>query len=204
MVTVLSAADRYRQPWANELGTTSEVMIWPPGSILATCKLRVSIADMVIDSAFSALHGIDRTLVALAGGGIDLLIDGQVTTLEPFEVARFSGDSVVSGGPRGAATQDLNLMVRRPQRSTRQHSVTLQVFLEPQKHTLQPKPGHTLLAIIADGTAELSTAKSGTTESSTAAELQKLALADAVLFDDGLAASIHSSSALILIDICND
>ena len=103
MVTVLSAAARYRQPWANELGTTSEVMIWPPGSILVTCKLRVSIADIVIDSAFSALNGIDRTLVALAGGGIDLLIDGQVTTLEPFEVARFSGDSVVSGGPRGAA-----------------------------------------------------------------------------------------------------
>ena len=192
-MTILSAAARHPQPWVNGRGTTSQVIIWPHGSTLATFGWRVSIADMVTESAFSALPGIDRTLVALAGGGINLLIDGQAITLDPFDIARFSGDSVVSGGPRSAATHDLNLMVRRP------HRATLQVFAEPQTHTLQPRLGHTFVAIVADGTAELST-----TELSTVAEGQKLALADAVLVSDTQAANIHSKSALILIDICDD
>jgi environmental stress-induced protein Ves len=193
-MTMLWAAARLPRWWTNGLGTTYEVMIWPPGSTVANCEWRVSIADMVAHSAFSALPGLDRTLVALAGEGIDLIVDGKSISLDPFEIAQFSGESVASGGPRGAATQDLNFMVRRHENSTRQERATLQVFRRPQQHRLQPETGHLFIAIVADGTAELNLSR----------RLQNMGTGDAVVLDHSQAAKLRSTSTLVLIDVVSD
>lgn len=157
---------------------------------------------MVTESAFSPLPGIDRTLVALAGGGIALDVDGQSVTLDQFEIARFSGDSVVTGGPRGDATRDLNLMVRRPR------SATLQLIPGPARHTLTPQPGHEILVIVAQGAAEIGVgdsiiAKAHPVESGSSLGWHELGLADAALVDMSMVARIHGSSKLIVISICD-
>lgn len=150
MVTIVRAAARRAEPWANGLGITSEVISWPPGTNLASFAWRVSVADMVTHSNFSALPGIDRTLVALSGDGIALIVDGQSVGLDAFDIARFSGDSAVSGGPRGAATRDLNVMVRRGAAETK-----VTVVRPVGVQVLHPGPDERLLVFVAEGEAAL-------------------------------------------------
>lgn len=113
--------------WKNGLGTTTEIAVSPPGSDFGTFAWRVSIADMVTDSLFSTLPGIDRTLVALGGDGIRLQIADATVVLAEYSQVSFAGETPVSGGPIHSPTRDLNLMVRRG--STRgsvsiEHAVT--------------------------------------------------------------------------------
>ncbi len=153
VVRILRAHDRRPQPWQNGLGSTSQILLWPPGSTHLTFDWRVSIAEMTVEAAFSSLPGIDRTLVALGGDGIRLTVDGRVTELAEFEAVSFAGECTVSGGPRGAATRDLNLMVRRGTKSAK-----LRVFTAPVVHELDADGSDAILAVIGDGSGLLTCA----------------------------------------------
>jgi environmental stress-induced protein Ves len=109
----LPAAGRRSTPWQNGLGTTTEIVVWPPGATLAGFDWRLSIADVVTKSAFSNLPGIDRTLVPLTGAGIELTINGSSRPVAAFEAIEFDGGDDVVGAPISGPIRDLNLMLRR-------------------------------------------------------------------------------------------
>ena len=102
--------DRPSTPWANGGGRTRELLAWPsPGA----WRLRVSVADIEADGPFSAYPGVRRWFAVLQGGGIALTIDGAEHACEPGgEPVAFAGEAAVSARRRGAASRDLNLMVR--------------------------------------------------------------------------------------------
>jgi environmental stress-induced protein Ves len=114
-VRIVRRADHRVVPWKNGRGSTTEIAIWPPGSTVAGgFDWRVSMAAVTEDGPFSAFPGIDRTLVLLDEGGLDLVgLDGTISLRERYAIARFDGGAPISGRLRGGPVRDLNVMVRR-------------------------------------------------------------------------------------------
>lgn len=117
--TVLSAASRVipsfeyrRERWRNGLGWTREILRLPDNE---DWQVRLSIAEIEQDAAFSAFPGIDRELVLLRGEGLRLrFTDGAVHTLmPPHDRLRFAGEAQVTGELIDGVTHDFNLMWRR-------------------------------------------------------------------------------------------
>lgn len=117
--TVLSAATRVipsfeyrRERWRNGMGWTREILRVPDND---GWQVRLSIAEIEQDAAFSAFPGIERELVLLRGEGLRLrFADGVVHTLSPpHDRLRFSGEAQVSGELVDGLTHDFNLMWRR-------------------------------------------------------------------------------------------
>jgi len=120
-VPVLSAATRVipsfeyrRERWRNGLGWTREILRVPDS---ADWQLRLSIAEIEQDAAFSAFPGVERELVLLRGEGVRLRFDdGTVhTLLPPHGRLRFAGEADVHGELVDGVTHDFNLMWRRDQ-----------------------------------------------------------------------------------------
>ncbi|WP_206952793.1 HutD/Ves family protein [Trinickia acidisoli] len=120
-------------PWKNGGGVTREIAAYPVGASLETFVWRVSVADVEQAGPFSRFLGIDRTLVLLAGVGMDLIeAAGAVHALrEPLSIARFDGEAALEARLVGGATRDFNLMVRRDRASA-----VLEVWRGAGRHTL--------------------------------------------------------------------
>ena len=102
-------------PWKNGGGVTTEALVVPLDASLDSFHLRVSMARVESDGPFSALVGIDRTLVVTHGSGLELgREDGSSIRLdggsEPF---RFSGDERIDAKLIAGPVVDLNIMTRR-------------------------------------------------------------------------------------------
>ncbi len=117
--TVLSAATRVipsfeyrRERWRNGLGWTREILRVPDTE---EWQVRLSIAEIEQDAAFSAFPGIERELVLLRGQGLRLCFaDGAVhTLLPPHDRMRFAGEAEIHGELVDGLTHDFNLMWRR-------------------------------------------------------------------------------------------
>jgi len=117
--TVLSAATRVipsveyrRERWRNGLGWTREILRVPD---TGAWQVRLSIAEIEQDAAFSAFPGIERELVLLRGQGLRLrFADGAVhTLLPPHDRMRFAGEAEIHGELVDGLTHDFNLMWRR-------------------------------------------------------------------------------------------
>jgi environmental stress-induced protein Ves len=117
--TFLSAATRVipsveyrRERWRNGLGWTREILRVPDTD---NWQLRLSIAEIEQDAAFSAFPGIERELVLLCGEGLRLrFADGTLHTLmPPHDRLRFAGDAELRGELVDGVTHDFNLMWRR-------------------------------------------------------------------------------------------
>ena len=117
--TVLSAATRVipsfeyrRERWRNGLGWTREILRVPD---TGEWQVRLSIAEIEQDAAFSAFPGIERELVLLRGQGLRLrFADGAVhTLLPPHDRMRFAGEAEIHGELVDGLTHDFNLMWRR-------------------------------------------------------------------------------------------
>ncbi len=117
--TVLSAATRVipsveyrRERWRNGLGWTREILRVPDTE---AWQVRLSIAEIEQDAAFSAFPGIERELVLLRGQGLRLrFADGAVhTLLPPHDRMRFAGEAEIHGELVDGLTHDFNLMWRR-------------------------------------------------------------------------------------------
>lgn len=100
-------------PWANGLGVTAEIAVWPAG--VADWTWRLSIADISEDGPFSVLNGIDRHIMVIDGVGMNLTVGRQ-----PIRAVRrgadplaFSGDEATMCRLIDGPIADLNLMVRR-------------------------------------------------------------------------------------------
>jgi len=82
-------------PWKNGGGSTTELLVEPPGATVATGFLwRVSMAPVAASGPFSAFPGMDRTLLLVAGGGLALEHGphGRQRLEAPLAMARFQGD----------------------------------------------------------------------------------------------------------------
>ena len=109
---VIPSIEYDRQRWRNGLGWTREILRLPAEGDWA---LRLSIAEIEQDAAFSAFPGVDRELVLLRGEGLRLqFADGREVQLDPpHGRVRFEGEEVVQGVLVDGITHDFNLMWRR-------------------------------------------------------------------------------------------
>jgi len=124
--------------WKNGGGVTQELLAWP--STEDWC-VRLSIATIDKDGAFSALPGVSRWFTVIEGLGINLTLDGQKKTVKQGDdPLRFDGhqqcDAVLLEGKVTA----FNVMMRdswagRVQRIQASQSVPVStVPLSPQRH----------------------------------------------------------------------
>jgi environmental stress-induced protein Ves len=114
-ITLIRAADLLAAPWKNGGGVTREIAAYPHAAGYDTFVWRVSLADVAQAGPFSRFAGIDRTLVLLSGAGM-LLDEAQGRThalKQPFDIARFAGETAIDARLVDGATRDFNLMVRR-------------------------------------------------------------------------------------------
>jgi uncharacterized protein len=103
-------ADYRAMPWANGRGQTLEMLRedGPDG-----LTLRLSIATVVEDGAFSLLPGINRVLTVIAGPGFILRGDGITLHAAPLVPVAFSGDVLLRATDVVAPSEDFNVMIAR-------------------------------------------------------------------------------------------
>jgi hypothetical protein len=108
---------QYREmPWKNGGGSTTELLIHPPGATLdGGFHWRISMADVGVSGPFSPFPGVDRTLMLLRGGGMELDHGPQGVqrlerTLEPLS---FSGDWNTQGRLLDGPCRDFNVLSAR-------------------------------------------------------------------------------------------
>ena len=111
--TVLRAGEHRRMAWKNGLGWTNEVAR-EPADEAEEFAWRVSVAEVDADCEFSRFAGIDRSILVLAGAGMELRIG------EDTRMVVAGGPALVFAGEDGAAcrllagpTRDFNVMTRR-------------------------------------------------------------------------------------------
>jgi uncharacterized protein len=122
---ILEPGDYREMPWKNGGGSTTELLIAPPGAILAGgFDWRVSMAAVPASGPFSGFPGIDRTLLLVAGDGLELDHGphGRVLLAGPWIPAAFSGDWPTEGRLLGGPCRDFNVMTAR---ARWRHRVTL-------------------------------------------------------------------------------
>jgi environmental stress-induced protein Ves len=103
-------------PWKNGSGTTTEIAIDPPDAdVGGRFRWRLSIADVERSGPFSAFPGYQRTIMVIAGQGMDLLVgDEPARRLDRlFEPFVFSGDTPAACRLLDGPIRDFNLMVER-------------------------------------------------------------------------------------------
>ncbi len=109
---VIPSVEYRRERWRNGLGWTREILRVPDTD---AWQVRLSIAEIEQDAAFSSFPGVERELVLLRGEGLRLrFADGAVhTLLPPHDRLRFAGEVQVGGELVDGLTHDFNLMWRR-------------------------------------------------------------------------------------------
>jgi len=110
---VISSLDYRRERWRNGLGWTREILRLPAQG--DDWALRLSVAEIEQDAAFSAFPDVERELVLLQGNGVRLRFeDGRVAeVLPPHGRVRFAGEAALQGELVDGTTHDFNLMWKR-------------------------------------------------------------------------------------------
>ncbi len=114
MLRLLTPADFRRVRWKNGLGWTTELAV-EPSEPIGEFDWRVSIAEVDADCEFSRFPGIDRSLLVLAGQGMELAIGERapVSLHAGGEPVAFAGELPVHARLLGGPTRDFNVMTRR-------------------------------------------------------------------------------------------
>ena len=109
----LGPADYRAMPWKNGGGSTTELLIHPPGATLEGGFLwRLSMADVAASGPFSAFPGVDRTLLLISGNGMELDHGehGRQRLAGPLEPVAFSGDWTTQGRLLDGPCRDFNVL----------------------------------------------------------------------------------------------
>jgi environmental stress-induced protein Ves len=152
LVRRFGPGDYTERPWKNGRGTTVELQIEPPGATLETGFLwRLSMAAVPASGPFSPFPGIDRTLLLLAGNGMELDHGphGRALLAGPFQPVAFSGDWPTHGRLLDGPCRDFNVMTRR---GAVRHRVDI---LRPGPVPALLPPAPTVLVFCAQGRASL-------------------------------------------------
>jgi environmental stress-induced protein Ves len=150
---LLRANEHKAMPWKNGLGVTHEVALGASPVDGAQFLWRVSLATIKGSGPFSTFPGIDRSIVALKGDTVTLIVDGnsgaELAALgTPFP---FKGEAAVEAINDGGETTDLNIMTLRDHAThvmTRldlattktiksKHDLSIIVFVEPVQYTAE-------------------------------------------------------------------
>lgn len=95
-------------PWRNGGGTTQVLLSWPHAD---EWRIRISLAEIARDGAFSQYPGAERWFAVLDGAGVRLQIGGVNQLLTPdCQPFLFSGHAEVDCALVDGPTRDLNLM----------------------------------------------------------------------------------------------
>jgi environmental stress-induced protein Ves len=134
MPRLLRAADYRFMPWKNGGGTTSEILIEPPGADMASFDWRISMARIDEDGEFSCFPIVDRTLTMLSGA-MSLRVDtGDCQRLDaispPFA---FAGEDKITAEVKQSPIHDLNVFTRRTVFSHKVWRLTLGAPLPPRR-----------------------------------------------------------------------
>jgi uncharacterized protein len=109
-VSVIHTLDVLPQPWKNGGGSTRELLAWPA---VQDWQVRISLADIVQDGAFSAFPGVQRWFGVVQGAGVGLqFAHRQVTQTLDSAALQFDGADVSFCRLLNGPTQDINLMLR--------------------------------------------------------------------------------------------
>jgi uncharacterized protein len=109
-VSIIHALGVPPQAWRNGGGSTRELLAWPTAQ---DWQVRISLADIVQDGAFSAFSGVQRWFGVVQGAGVALQFAGrQVRQTLAAEALRFDGADAPFCRLLDGATQDMNLMLR--------------------------------------------------------------------------------------------
>lgn len=102
-------------PWKNGGGSTTEIMIEPPGALFHDFDWRISLATITQDGPFSLFPGVDRTLALVQGPGLTLDVDDSRRFVLDDEdsIIEFAGESAIQATLHGGPTLDFNVMTRR-------------------------------------------------------------------------------------------
>lgn len=147
MLTVHRWTSAVPMPWKNGGGVTRELARCPQGDEF---DWRLSVAEVATDGPFSQFPGIDRLLVLLSGGGMDLTVveTGEVERLrQPLHTHRFAGEMAIDATLVDGPTTDLNLMWRRDRFDASVRHLPLPVGYDPVRRTM--------LVFVVDGGATL-------------------------------------------------
>ncbi len=112
----LRSSDYRVMPWKNGGGTTTELLIDPPGASLDTgFQWRLSMADVGVSGPFSRFAGYDRTLLLLEGRGMELDFGecGGACLDQLLTPVSFSGDWETSGALLDGPCRDFNVITER-------------------------------------------------------------------------------------------
>ena len=111
MIEVVAVERVTPQPWRNGGGVTRELLAWPSAD---DWQLRISVAEITRDGAFSAFPDIDRWFAVVEGPGVVLALGARREVLAPDSAPLlFDGATAPYAELQGGATRDLNLMARR-------------------------------------------------------------------------------------------
>ncbi|GLU32461.1 HutD family protein [Trinickia caryophylli] len=137
-------------PWKNGGGVTREVAVHPPGAGFDNFVWRVSVADVERSGPFSRFAGVDRTLVLLAGAGMQIADArgmAQTSLTAPFAFVQFPGELAIDAALVDGPTRDLNIMLRRGLATS-----AVELWHGPGEHRLD---ADTVLVFCAEGPIEL-------------------------------------------------
>ena len=110
---LLRVADYRRMRWKNGGGITTEIARSPAEG--DDFDWRVSIAEIGQDGDFSVFPSVDRTLMLLDGGGVELEFgdNAPVCLTQRYAKHAFAGEAPVFCRLIEGPTRDFNLMLRR-------------------------------------------------------------------------------------------
>jgi uncharacterized protein len=109
-VSIIHALDVPPQPWRNGGGSTRELLAWPNAQ---DWQVRISLADIVQDGAFSAFPNVQRWFGVVQGAGVGLQFAGRrVGQTLASEALQFDGTDAPFCRLLDGATRDMNLMLR--------------------------------------------------------------------------------------------
>ncbi len=108
--TQVSWSTAPEQPWKNGGGITRELLAWPNTQ---HWRVRISVADIVLDGPFSHFDGVQRWFAVLSGAGAVLDVDGRSVLLcAGGDAFNFDGAASTHCKLIDGHTQDINLMLR--------------------------------------------------------------------------------------------
>ncbi len=107
-LSVISLDHTPAQPWKNGGGTTRELLCWPSPT---DWSLRISVADITRDGAFSAYPGVVRYFAVLTGQGV-LLGDSPERITANMQPVCFDGKTAPMCQLIDGPSRDLNVMTR--------------------------------------------------------------------------------------------
>lgn len=114
MTQLIQYASLRPTPWKNGGGSTTEIVVMPPGADFDHFDWRISLATITQDGPFSPFPGIDRSLALVDGDGVLLDFGNERFVLSPSEpLIEFPGESAVEATITGGLTTDFNVMTRR-------------------------------------------------------------------------------------------